>query len=145
MKKCIFMFMMFIFSRAHAMEKENTSNAIAWETHEVLIKRTSQHFNRTLYYCNKKSFDKTKRVMLEYQDEDKVWPLSLTVFDIENKKEPRIIFNILFPLSYRFTAINFNKQGTHLLVRFFQPDHKGKEHKKRMLFALNYTDLCLNK
>jgi len=118
--------MMLAICCTHAMEKENETS-------------------RTLYYCNKKSFDRTKRVMLAYQNEDKVWPLSLTVLDIQNKEKPKIIFNILFPKSYRFTAINFNQQGTHLLVRFFKPDHGGKEHKKRMLFALNYADLYWNK
>ena len=111
-----------------------------WETEKAFITRTSKYpRHKILHYCCIKSPDKTKAAMLNfYFDKGRVCPY-LNVFELRCNKKIKIV-EIFLLEECVFTAFNFNRQGTHLLVRASHDDYEGQKRKERMMITLKAID-----
>jgi hypothetical protein len=149
MKKYVMqLVMLFVMCHAHAMENNsrylyaipnNVADRIAhfldWETQEAFIKRTARsQQEKKLKYCKALSSDTTKLVMIKSYCDKGCYP-SLTVYDVEDRLDPKMILDTYVPM-HKFISVDFNKQGTHLLVR----GAKYGKRRKRILFALHSVD-----
>jgi hypothetical protein len=113
----------------------NIASFLGWETEKAFITRTSKYpKSKSLHYCCTKSSDQTKTAIFNfYHDKEQTWP-HLNVFEIRYNKALKIV-DMSLPEECVFTALNFNRQGTHLLVHASHDDH-GIMRKERMMITL---------
>ena len=134
MKKYIVGYLMF----CAVLQTYTMKKPVNLETKEEFIQRTKPYEEALLEFCREvRSFDRTKeaRISLYWNQGPRVCVMS---------KHNNIKFEILnlgLPAEWKYTTtVDFNKQGTHLLVRGVYYDKNGKLQKERMMIPLGFAE-----